>query len=124
MSDINRPRAPKGLGPAGRRFWKAILADYDLSAGEVELLRQACRVVNLVDRADEALAADNLVVPGSRGQPVINPLAGETATQRRVLEHLIRSMALPWPGEDEGHVRSPAAREAAQQRWREQRQSG
>ena len=122
MSDTVRPVVPRGLGKAGRALWRRILDAYELSPAELELLTQACRVSDLLARADEQLAGEDLVVPGSRGQPVTNPLLAEAGQQRRVLDALLRSMSLPMPGEAEGRRRSPAAREAAQQRWRAEKQ--
>lgn len=119
-----RIRAPQGLGAAGRRLWRLVLRDYDLTVAELELLGQACRTADLIARLDALLAADDLVVAGSRGQPAVNPLAGQVAVQRRVLDALLRSLALPFPDEHEGSRRSPAAVAAAQQRWRKERGRG
>jgi hypothetical protein len=101
-----------------------VVADYDLSTPELELLRQACGVADLVARVEAELAADDLVVPGSRGQPVISPLVDRLTALRRLLESLIRSMALPFPDEHQGRRRSPAQVAAAQQRWRQERGRG
>jgi len=97
------------------------VAVYELSAGELELLRQACRVVDLLERADVALIDEELTVAGSMGQARAHPLLAASAEQRRTLEALVRSLALPMPDEVEGRHRSPNAVAAAQARWREQR---
>lgn len=103
-------------------MWREILGAYDLSPGELELLRQASRLADLIDRADGELAAEaDLTVCGSTGQPRAHPLLDSSAAQRRVLAEMIRSMALPMPGESEGRRRTPAAVEAAQARWRQER---
>jgi hypothetical protein len=102
-------------------LWRSVLDGYELSPAELEVLAQAARVTDLLARLDEQLAGEDLIQPGSRGQPVPNPLLHTAAEQRRVLESLIRSLALPMPDETEGRRRSPAAREAAQQRWRQQK---
>lgn len=122
MGDTPRPRAPASLGKAGRAFWRSVLASYELSPGEAEVLRQACRVVDVLDRLDAAIAdADDLMVEGSVGQMKAHPALASAAEQRRVLDVLLRGLALPMPEEAEGRRRSPAAREAAQARWRAQR---
>ena len=88
-------------------------------------MRQACRLADLIARADAELAAEpELTTVGSTGQPRAHPLLEAAATQRRVLAEMIRSMALPMPGEAEGRRRSPAAAEAAQARWRQERGRG
>jgi hypothetical protein len=100
-------------------LWRSVLADYDLNPGEVETLRQACRVADQLARIDATLLdCDDLVVEGHHGQPRAHPLLATSADQRRVLDALLRSLALPMPDEAEGRRRSPQARAAAQARWR------
>jgi hypothetical protein len=91
---------------------------YELSPAEMELLRQACRTVDLLDRLDVELLDEPLTVTGSTGQPRANPLLASSAEQRRTLEGLMRDLALPMPDEVVGRRRSPAATAAAQARWR------
>ena len=105
----------------GKAFWRSTLAVYDLSPVEVVMLGQACAVVDLLARADADLAAANLTVVGSIGQPKAHPLMAASSELRRVLDVLLRSLALPMPDETTGRRRSPAASAAAQTRWREQR---
>lgn len=119
----SRPRAPSGLGVAGRRFWRSMVGVYEFSPAELEVLRQACRVVDVLARVDEALAADDVVSYGSRGQPVRHPLLEPSADQRALLDQLLRSLALPMPDEVEGSRRAPQQQAAAQARWREQRRA-
>jgi hypothetical protein len=118
MGDMTRPRAPQSLGEAGKVLWRAISGAYELSPAEAELLRQACRVTDNLARIDAALMDSDVVVEGYSGQPRAHPLLQASADQRRVLDALFRSMALPMPDEAEGRRRSPAAIAAAQARWR------
>jgi hypothetical protein len=97
------------------------MAAYVLAPHEAELLRQACRVADQLARIDAVLMDSELVVEGYAGQPRSHPLLQVSADQRRVLDALFRSMALPMPGETEGRRRSPAAAASAQARWRGQR---
>jgi hypothetical protein len=112
-----RPVAPPGLGEAGRAFWRSIIATYELSPGELELLRQACRTVDVLERVDAQLAAEDLTTVGSRGQMRCHPLLTAAVEQRRTLEALLNAMALPFPAEEFGKRRSPSAVAAAQARW-------
>ena len=118
MGDMTRPRPPQSLDQAGRALWRAVTGAYELAPAEVELLRQACRVADNLARIDAALADSDVVVEGYSGQPRAHPLLQASADQRRVLDGLLRSMALPMPDEAEGRRRSPAAVAAAQARWR------
>jgi hypothetical protein len=94
---------------------------YVLAPHETELLRQASRVADQLARIDAVLMDEELVVSGHGGQPRAHPLLQVSADQRRVLDGLFRSIALPMPGETEGRRRSPSATAAAQARWRGQR---
>ena len=124
MSDVVRRGRPRGLGPAGRRLWAAVLGDYELTVSETELLRQACQTVDVIARCEAQLAAEDVMVPGSRNQPVVNPLLAQVASQRRLLESLIRSLSLPFPEEHDGRPRSPAGVSAALERWLRERGRG
>jgi hypothetical protein len=121
LSDMSRPRAPQSMDAAGKALWRAVTSVYELAPHEAELLRQACRVADNLARIDAELMDGAVMVEGYNGQPRANPLLGAGADQRRVLDGLFRSMALPMPGETEGRRRSPAAVAAAQARWRAQR---
>lgn len=116
-----RPRTPEGLGAAGKAFWAATVAAYELNPAELVTLAQCCRVTDLLARADTMLADTALLVKGSTGQVRANPLIASTSDMRRVLDQLIRSLALPMPDETEGRRRSPAAVASAQARWRKER---
>jgi hypothetical protein len=115
---MTRIRAPQSLDQAGKALWRAVTGAYDLSPAEAELLRQACRVADHLARIDAALMDADVVVEGYNGQPRPHPLLHTAADQRRVLDGLLRSLALPMPDEEVGRRRSPAAVAAAQARWR------
>lgn len=110
-------RAPSGLGSAGRRLWRETLDAYDLDPAELELLTAACRCLDELATIEEGLATGPVLVTGSTGQPVAHPLLSEARAHRKLLESLLRALALPVEGESVGRVRSPAARDAARARW-------
>jgi hypothetical protein len=118
---MRRPKAPEGLAEGGRALWRAITGEYELSPGELETLRQACRVTDLLARLDAVLMTEDPVQESAAGTPKAHPLLAASADQRRLLAGLFRDMALPMPDEAEGHRRAPAAVAAAQARWRAQR---
>jgi hypothetical protein len=118
---MRRPRAPEGLDGPGLALWRAVTGAYELAPHEEELLRQACRVTDLIAAMDAVVAVEGLMSEGSMGQSVRHPLLQAAADQRRLLDGLFRSMALPMPGEVVGRRRSPAAVASAQARWRAQR---
>ncbi len=54
---------PKGMKSAGRRLWKSITDDYDLSGAELEILRQAVRVADALDDLAAVVAAEGVIEP-------------------------------------------------------------
>jgi phage terminase small subunit len=121
MTAAKRPRPPDSLDTTGAALWRDVTKVYELSPAELALLGRCCRTVDVLSRIDVALLDSDLVVEGSVGQLRAHPLLSVKADQERVLDSLLRALALPMPDEDEGRRRSAAAVAAAQARWREQR---
>lgn len=110
-------RAPNGLGPGGRRLWHDVLAEFDLTGAELELLRQACRTVDELDGLESALAESDMTVIGSRGQPVSNALLSEIRDHRAMLTRLVAAMDLPEEPATPASAASTRASDAATRRW-------
>jgi hypothetical protein len=99
------------------------VAGFEFAPGELVLLARCCRTIDVLDRLDAVLlGADDLMVEGSVGQLKPHPALAAKADQERLLDQLVRGLNLPLEGEEEGRRRSPSAREAAQARWRAQRE--
>ena len=96
------PRAPKRLGPAGRRFWRDVMADFQLAGPHEEaLLEQACRELDIIDRLDDALADAEVEVNTPAHGLVVNRLFAEVQQHRGAFRMLIRDLRLPAePGQD------------------------
>jgi hypothetical protein len=93
---------------------------YELTAGEQELLGQACRTADLIARMEAEQAGQPLTVPGSRGQVTAHPLLASIAQHRAILARLLDGLDLP---DDAGQAvslrraRSQMGRQAARARW-------
>lgn len=111
-------RAPNGLGRSGRAFWRSVLSTYELSPGELAILERACRLMDRLAVIDNITARSAPAVKGSRDNLRPNPVWQSAIEHEKALDMLIRSLALPMPGEQEGAVRSPEQRAKAQARWR------
>jgi hypothetical protein len=90
-----------------------------LNAGELEILRQACRTSDEITSLEAELRGSSLVVAGYAGQPRPNPLLKIIQDHRLLLRRLVDSLALP--DDDQEHGMRPGqrhARTAANARWR------
>jgi len=88
-------RAPKGLGPAGRRLWREMTREWELSEDSLTLLRQACASADTCDRLQEAAAAAEPVIQGRLGQLLPNPVFTELRGERRLLLALLLALREP-----------------------------
>lgn len=110
--------APTKLGTKAKRLWVETTTKWDLRPDELRVLEDACRQVDLIERIESALADEDLIVRGSMGQPVANPLVQEIRQHRATLQRLLGSLKLP---DEDGRAiesRSSSARAAANARWR------
>lgn len=126
MSQRKIPGAPKGLGTKARKLWRETLAQYALRADELRILEDACREFDLVDRLQADLDREDspLMVRGSQGQTVINPIISEIRQHRAQGARLLHQLKLPdveageeTSSEAVANARTAAARTAAQSRW-------
>ncbi|WP_228002151.1 hypothetical protein [Nocardia australiensis] len=107
---------PKGLKAGGRKLWTDVVGKWDLRPDELRVLREAAGEVDLIDTLEQAAESAELIVRGSQGQPVINPLISELRQHRATLAGLLRSLKLP-DETDTSEARSTQARAAANARW-------
>jgi hypothetical protein len=84
------PRPPRGLGAAGRRLWRSILAGWDLNPAELATLADACATADLVERLQEQIdAAPDLTEREARR------LVAEVRQQRLCRARLVAALRLP-----------------------------
>jgi hypothetical protein len=88
----------------GRRLWRAIVAGFDLDEHETELLRQACRTVDLLDAFQAVLDRDGPMADSSQGIRA-HPAATEARQQRIVLARLLAALGMPAGVEEDGRNR-------------------
>lgn len=114
------PRLPKSLGERGRELWDSIIPTYELKPDEVQILIDACREADLIERLHEALANGELISQGYNGQDVPAPTLSEIRQHRALLNALLKSLKLPESAVTAAQKRaavSESARKAARTRW-------
>jgi len=124
-----RRAAPRSLDAAGKKLWQDITAEYELRPDEYRVLEDACKQADLVDFISDAQRKEPLLIEGSQGQMVLNPLVSELRQHRTTLSNLLTKLKLPdlsSGGEDTGggdapkpaaNDRATKARDAANARW-------
>lgn len=115
---MSKPSKPKGLGDAGSALWDQITEGYSFRPDELRVLRDACFEADLIASLEDELEGSDLIVKGSQGQPVANPMIGELRQHRGLLERMLRGLHLPDEDGRAAGARSSSAREAANARWR------
>ena len=91
----SRVGVPAGLRSKGTAIWKQVTTDYVLRADEKALLEQICREVDLIQELHTELNKLPLLMTGSMGQDVVNPLLGEIRQHRALLASLHKNLGLP-----------------------------
>jgi hypothetical protein len=109
MPDTAVKAPPNGLKAAGKRLWRAVLAEYVLKEHEEVLLREACRTVDLQDELDAAVRRDGALVESPQGRRA-HPAAVEARQQRIALARLTAALRLPAGDEDDADTRRPQRR--------------
>jgi hypothetical protein len=73
MSSTGTPRPPASAGVAGKRLWRAVLGEYELSGGDLELLRHAVLVADELQQLEELVRASGPLIKDRDGNPCPNP---------------------------------------------------
>ena len=110
------PKAPVGLGKAGKAQWSSIAGSYKLRPDELTVLEDVCRTGDMIAALIAAWAKDGspMTTKGSMGQLVTHPLISELRQHRSARAALLRQLALP----DGDEVPVPNQhRSAAQTKW-------
>ena len=103
------PRVPADLADAGRKLWRAIIADAQeagliLNAVELAQLKAACAIECRIAVLEAELAAQEI---GSTGQAVLNPLIAEIRMQTQLKSQTLGRLTLDLPAEKS--QKAPAA---------------
>ena len=112
----SKPAAPPGIGVRGRRFWSAVMARYEPTIAETEILREAARTLDELDALEAAVRKDGAAVSGSKGQRRSHPGLAELRALRAQLVDLLGSLSFN-AADEVASLASVRARKAAESRW-------
>ena len=91
----SRAGVPAYLKSKGTQVWKSVTADYVLRDDEKVLLEQICREADLIQELHEELRKLPIMMTGSMGQDIVNPLLMEIRQHRSLMADLHKKLALP-----------------------------
>jgi hypothetical protein len=104
---VTIPRPPKGSGPAGKRLWHAVQAEYELGEHERALLTALCRQADRLDELEELIAAEGLTVTG-HGTVKMHPAVVEARQTAIAVARIAAALRLPSGEEEEGQAQRRA----------------
>lgn len=116
------PVAPEGLTAKGRALWRGVLEKFDMRADELTVLEQACRALGRVHDLTTELAGMDVMIAGSTGQMVVNPLLAELRAHEAHVAAMLARLKLKEVDASTGAAqasgtRSTSARDKANARW-------
>ena len=105
MGNSRAPRPPASAGDAGRRLWRAVLGEYELTGADLEVLRQAVLVADELAGLEALVRASGPLIRDRDGLPAANP-AGQ---QHRLLSITFARLlaAIRVVGDEDGQQRDP-----------------
>ena len=74
------PRAPRGTGEAGKRLWRSVIEEFELSSHELEVLRELVAVTDVIATLGAEIDSKGAVLADGSA----NPLLVEQRQQRAI----------------------------------------
>lgn len=101
-------KTPAGLKARGKRTWIDVTEKYELRVDELDTLEDICREIDMIDALEKELKGADLIVTGSQGQDVANPMISELRQHRATKKSLWAALKLPDDnaGADVNHQRT------------------
>ena len=100
------PKPPKHLRPATARWFKSVVADFELEEHDVKILIRAAEAFDRGEQAREAIAKHGLVYNDRFGAPRSRPEVAIERDSRTGFARLLRELALSGAGTPEA-TRAP-----------------
>lgn len=116
LRDASKPSPPDGLKPGGRMLWRRVTDSYHLRPDELLTLEYACRSRDRITEMRSSLAGMDVMVLGSTGQLVVNPLIAELRQHESHQASLLAKLKLP-DLDGGGTIKGNTQRENGSKRW-------
>ena len=88
-------RVPKNLNETGRRFWRAVLKEYEFEkAHDYELLAQMCECLDRIEQCREAMINDGLFQKDRYGRPIEHDACKVERAQKKLFLSIVRELGL------------------------------
>ena len=94
MATDDFPRPPKGLSARGRRLWRAVVAEYELSSAELEVLGSALALLDRAESAATIVRAEGLITKDRYGSPKPHPAVDVECRCRATASRLIQQLGV------------------------------
>ena len=103
----NTKKPPKHLIPTTKRWWSAVVADYDLEDHHIKLLTLAAESWDRCREAREAIQREGLTFLDRFGAPHARPEVAVERDSRIAFARILRELALDvnHPGDDSDNCR-------------------
>lgn len=97
------PRMPRGLGPAGQKLYRDMVAtfSFDDEPHKLRVLFDAAKTADTIARLDKEMETAPLTVLGSARQVAIHPCLAQAQTARNLLAQLLGRLGLPDTDEEQ-----------------------
>jgi P27 family predicted phage terminase small subunit len=102
------PSPPKHLRAATRKWWTAVVGEYELSEHHLKLLEAACRAWDRMSEAADAIQADGILTTDRYGAKKAHPAVAIERDARLSFARLVRELDLD--GEPAPDPRMPRRR--------------
>lgn len=89
-----KPKAPRHLKAATRRWFDAVVADWELEAHHVRLLTLACEAWDRCQQAREQIAREGLTTSTREGNHKLHPAVRVEDAARIAFARLVRELDL------------------------------
>lgn len=95
MTDSDVPPSPAVFDERGAVLWKSIHEQHpEMTDSERELVVEACRVADRLDRLDVLCRSEPPVVMAKTG-PIANPAYAEARQQQNLLRQIVATLRMP-----------------------------